>query len=103
VSLFRLIEGIVSIARPAKPLGYAYFENDYVPAVNQMFDFGGPIRKDVYIKVSADTIFKFDSTSSDPILVNPQSGVVLTEQWVKKVYVTFSNSPVTHMVLLANG
>jgi len=102
MGILSLIDGAIRVKRPPKPLPYAYFENDYAPAVAQLFDLGA-VCKDVYIKVTANTVIRFNDPASDPILINPQSGVTITNQWANKVYVTFTNSPVTHMVLLANG
>jgi len=102
VSVFRLIEGLITIARPGKPVGYASFEDDYAPAVNQLFDFGG-VRKDVYIFVTAPTTIIFDSLANEPVSINAYGPVLLTDQWSSKAYVTFTNSPVTHMIMYANG
>ena len=102
MSLMRIVEGIITIARHKKPLPYSYFENSYPPAVNQLFDFG-KVCQDVYIHTSANLVVRFDSTSNDPIVINPKSGVKFTRQWASKAYVTFTQAPTTHMVLLANG
>jgi len=102
MSLFRLVEGLVTIRRPPKPIPYSYFEDDYVPATNRLFDFG-KICQDIYIQTTAILVVRFDSVSNDPIVINPQSGVKFTRQWASKAYVTFTQSPTTHMVILANG
>ena len=99
---FDLVDGSIRIKRPAAPVPYSYFEGDYVPATNQLFDFG-KICQDVYIHTSANLVVRFNDPASDPIVINPQSGVRFTRQWANKVYATFSNTPTTHMVIFANG
>jgi len=102
MSLLRIVEGLITIRRPKKPLPYSYFEGSYAPAVNQLFDFG-KVCQDIYVHTSANLVLRFDSTANDPIVINPKSGVKFTRQWAGKVYATFTQSPTTHMVLLANG
>lgn len=102
MGLLRIIDGALRIKRPAKPIPYSYFEGNYVPAVNQLFDFG-KICQDIYIHTSANLVVRFDSPTNDPIVINPQSGVKFTRQWASKVYATFTNTPTTHMVIYANG
>ena len=102
MGLFRIVEGLITIRRRNKTLPYSYFEGDYVPAVNQSFVFN-KLCRDVYVQVSANTVIRFDSVSADPILVNSQGRVKFQEQWAEKMYVTFTNSPTTHMVIYANS
>ena len=101
MSVFRLIEGVIAIARPPKPRPYFYAESDYVPATDVLFDFGGII-KDVAVITTHNTIIKFNSASSLPINLNP-GPTLFTDQFASKVYVTFHGLPTTHFLVFSNS
>ena len=99
MSVFQVIQGIISIKRPPKPLGYFSEENDYA-AGTQTFDFG-KIRKDISIQTNQPITVKLNDASSQPIQLS--SGTWdFTGEWASKAIVTFS-ATTTHFAIYANG
>jgi hypothetical protein len=99
MSVFRLIEGIISLARPTQPIGNAFFDGTYGPATDTLFDLGA-IRKDIHIENNIEIIVKLGSASADPVAIRP--GVWdFTEEWTDKLYIT--TSAATQIVIYANG
>lgn len=99
MSVFRLVEGIISIGRPTQPVGNAYYDGMFNPTVNQLFDFGA-VRKDVHIECDQEITVRFNSTSAPAITI--VAGVWdFTDENANKAYITFGS--VTNMSLYANG
>lgn len=99
MSVFRLIEGIISIKRPPKPLGYFSAEGDYTSGT-QTFDFG-KVRKDIYFETSHAISVKLNDSANQPIALGPGTWR-FTDEWADKLIVTFS-APSTHFGIYANG
>lgn len=99
MSVFRLIEGIISIARPTKSIGSASFEGTYGPATDQLFNLGA-IRKDIHIENNIAISVKMGSASAAPAVIAP--GVWdFTDEWADKVYITTTTA--TQIAIYANG
>lgn len=99
MSVFRLIEGIVSIARPVQPIGNASFEGTFGPATDQLFDLG-KIRKDIHIENNITISVKMGSAAAQPVAIAP--GVWdFDEEWTDKLYITTSSA--TQIGIYANG
>ncbi len=98
MGIFQLIEGIITIKRPPKPLGNFSAESTYA-AGDQTFDFGR-VRKDIYFETDQPIIFKLNSAGGLPTEVGPGSWRI-TEEWADKMIVTFATS--THFGIYVNG
>lgn len=98
MSLFRLIEGVIS-TRPSKALGDFAVEAVQPAAVDVEFDFGD-LRKDIHVEVDQPVTIKFNSAAAPGMTV--ASGVWdWTGEFAKKAFVTFTAS--TNFRMLANG
>jgi len=98
MSLFRLIEGIIS-TRETRVLPYTPFDQTIGPATDRLIDFGG-LRKDIHIQNNRTIGVKFDSTAN-PIFYLGIGDWSFTEQYAGKMYVTTTVS--TELAVLANG
>lgn len=98
MSLLRLIEGIISIARPSDPIGYAAFDSAYT-GTDVLFDFGA-IRKDIYMEFDQPVTVKLNSSSNTGISLAAGKWW-WTGEYASKAYITFSTS--TNLRLVANG
>jgi tetrahydromethanopterin S-methyltransferase subunit H len=98
VSLFRLVEGVIS-TRPSKALGSFAIEGVQAPAADVEFDFGG-LRKDVHIENDQEITVKFNTPSGSGMVV-AAGAWDWTGEFAKKAFVTFT-AP-TDFKMQANG
>ncbi len=99
MSVFRLIEGIIKIARPNKPLGNASFEGTYGAATDTLFDLGG-MRKDIHIENNIAIQVKLGSASAAAVELLP--GIWdFDNEWTDKLYIT--TTAATEIAIYANG
>lgn len=98
MSLFRLVEGIIS-TRPTNALGDFATDGVQAVATDVAFDFGG-LRKDIHIECDQPVTVKFNTSASPAI--NVASGVWnWTGEFATKAFVSFTTQ--TNFRMQANG
>lgn len=98
MSLFRVIEGIVS-TRPPVPLGDFTSDGLQATAADVPFNFGG-LRKDIHIENDQPVLVKFNS-SSNPGMTVAAGAWDWSGEFASSAFVTFS-AP-TNFKIFANG
>lgn len=99
MSIFRLVEGLISIARPATSIGNASFESTYGPATDQLFNLGA-VRKDIHIENNIAISVKLGSISASPVVLLPGTWD-FDNEWTDKLYIT--TTVATQIAIYANG